>query len=110
TKVECGTCRTTAVTMSSSRANASAAPPMNSTAPTALPGAAKPAAAMSTTCIALRAVNTSASRLCTRSGRARDRRTVEICTTLDEVFRFFGHSALAKKLYADAGLDDAVEA
>lgn len=33
----------------------------------------------------------------------------KVCETLAEVKEFFGHRWLAKELYAEAGIDDAVE-
>ena len=39
----------------------------------------------------------------------RDRFSGKVCDTLEEVKDFFGHLWLAKELYADAGIDDAVQ-
>jgi hypothetical protein len=52
--------------------------------------------------------------ICYRIGRTiwageRDRHSGKVCETLEEVKDFFGHRWLAKDLYADAGIDDAIE-
>lgn len=52
--------------------------------------------------------------VCHEVGRTRwqgehDRYSGEVCETLDQVIEFFGHRWLAKELYAEAGIDDAVE-
>lgn len=39
----------------------------------------------------------------------RDRFSGIVCDTLEEVKEFFGHRWLAKKLYAEAGIDDTIE-
>lgn len=45
----------------------------------------------------------------TRWDGERDRFSGKVCESLDEVKAFFGHRWLAKELYADAGIDAAVE-
>lgn len=45
----------------------------------------------------------------TRWQGERDRFSGKVCETLAEVKEFFGHRWLAKELYAEAGIDDAVE-
>lgn len=45
----------------------------------------------------------------TRWQGERDRFSGKVCETLAEVQEFFGHRWLAKELYAEAGIDDAVE-
>lgn len=52
--------------------------------------------------------------VCHQVGRSlwqgeRDRFSGKVCETLAEVKEFFGHRWLAKKLYAEAGIDDTVE-
>ncbi len=52
--------------------------------------------------------------ICHKIGRTiwageRDRHSGKVCETLEEVKDFFGHRWLAKDLYADAGIDDAIE-
>lgn len=52
--------------------------------------------------------------ICHQIGRTRwqgeqDRFSGKVCESLAEVKEFFGHRWLAKKLYAEAGIDDAVE-
>ena len=52
--------------------------------------------------------------ICYQIGRTiwageRDRHSGKVCETLEEVKDFFGHRWLAKELYADAGIDDAIE-
>lgn len=52
--------------------------------------------------------------ICHQVGRTRwqgerDRFSAKVCETLVEVKEFFGHRWLAKALYAEAGIDDAVE-
>lgn len=37
-----------------------------------------------------------------------DRRSGAVCETVDEVIEFFGHGWLAKQLYAEAGIEDAL--
>lgn len=46
---------------------------------------------------------------CTLWQGERDRFSGKVCETLDEVKEFFGHRWLAKELYGNAGIDDAVE-
>jgi hypothetical protein len=52
--------------------------------------------------------------ICHQVGRTRwqgdrDRFSAKVCETLAEVKEFFGHRWLAKELYAEASIDDAVE-
>lgn len=52
--------------------------------------------------------------ICQQIGRTKwlgehDRFTGKVCETVDEVIKFFGHRWLAKELYKNAGISDAVE-
>lgn len=52
--------------------------------------------------------------ICHQVGRTRwqgerDRFSGEVCETLEDIKEFFGHRWLAKELYAEAGIDDAVK-
>lgn len=45
----------------------------------------------------------------TRWEGERDRYSGKVCESVDDVIEFFGHRWLAKELYDEAGIDDAVE-